>query len=128
MADESADDDEGNPEQKQLVEWISRVISHVTNEPVLFVLCEAQQQDKFARLWPKGGGDRMRKRLDEVVGHFGGPPRLDILRHGENPQPENGFPGASLQEVLAVFERARVSVLQAHMHLVGTVMVAYCHD
>jgi hypothetical protein len=123
MADESAHDNEDTPEQKQLVELISRVISHVTNEPVLLVQYEERQQDKFARLRPKGGGDRLQKRLDEIVRHLGGPPRLYILRYGENPPPEDGFPGAALQEVLAVFERARVSVLRAHMHVVGTGMV-----
>ncbi len=123
MAEEESGEEKLTPEQQSLVELISRVISHVANEPILFAQYEARQHDKFARLWPVGGGRAMQQRLDEVALHLGGPPRLYILRHGENPPPEDGFPGAALQEVLAVFERARAAVLRVHMDVVGTGML-----
>lgn len=61
----------------------------------------------------------MTERLDKIVRHLGGPPRLYILRHDENPPPKDGFPRAALQEVLSVFRRARTSTIRAHMFRVG---------
>jgi hypothetical protein len=119
MTEEEPDEEQSTPEQQRLVELISRLVAHVANEPMLRTRYEAEQQDKFARLCQKGDGEAINKRLDEIVLHLGGPPRLYILRRGEIPPPEDGFPGAALQEVLAVFERARAAVIRAHMSHVG---------
>ena len=120
MTEEGEIDDKGSPEQKQLVALISEVVSHVVNEPLLLVRYEDKQADKFAGLWTEGDGAKaIQSRLDNIARHLGGPPRLYVLRHGENPPPEDGFPGAALQEVLSVFRRARTSVIRAHMFRVG---------
>lgn len=107
------------PEQQRFYHLLGEVVSHVANEPLLLVRYEQQQEDAFARIWPNGDSGPMSKRLDEIVLHLGGPPRYYILQQDENPPPEDGYPGAALQEVLAVFERARKSVIRAHMFLVG---------
>lgn len=116
-ADETENDE--TPEQRQLVALVSQVISHVANEPLLLVRYEHKQADKFARLWDESSQKAISERLDKIALHMGGPPRLYILRHNENPPPEDGFPGAALQEVLSVFQRARTSVIRAHMFHVG---------
>jgi hypothetical protein len=113
------EDDQITPEQQQLVALVSQVVSHVANEPLLLARYEHKQADKFERLWPKDDEKAISERLDKVALHMGGPPRLYILRHGENPPPEDGFPGAALQEALSVFQRARTSVIRAHMFHVG---------
>ncbi len=113
------DSDDETPEQRQLVALISQVISHVANEPLLLVRYEHKQADKFARLWDDSSRKLKTERLDKIARHMGGPPRLYILRQDENPPPEDGFPRAALQEVLSVFQRARTSVIRAHMFHVG---------
>lgn len=119
MTDEETDQGNETAEQNQLVETISRLVSHVANEPILRGQYESKQSDKFSRLFTAGFGDAMNKRLSEVALHLGGPPGLYILRPSEQPPPEDGFPGAALQEVVDVFARARVSVVRTHMSCVG---------
>jgi hypothetical protein len=119
MANDVAGDDEETPEQRQLVALVTQVISHVANEPLLLTRYEHKQADTFARLWAEGSYKAISERLDKIVIHLGGPPRAYLLRDGESPPPEDGFPGAALQEVLSVFQRARTSVIRAHMFHVG---------
>lgn len=120
--------DDQNPEQRQLVALVSQVIAHVANEPLLLVQYEHKQADTFARLWNKSSKTAIRERLDNIARHMGGAPRLYLLRDGENPPPEDGFPGAALQEVLSVFHRARTSVIRAHMFHVGNRFVEQTPD
>jgi hypothetical protein len=123
MAEEELGAEHNTPEQERLVELISRLVSHVANEPMLRAQYESQQQDDFARLWAKGGGEALSTRLNEIALHLGGPPQLYILRHGEKAPPEDRFPGVAIQEVLALFQRVRTAVIRAHMSCVGIRMM-----
>jgi len=67
------------------------VVSHVANEPLLLARYQQKQADAFARLWPRNAQKAISEQLDKIAVHLGGPPRLYILRHDENPPPEMGF-------------------------------------
>lgn len=110
------------PEQQRLYQLLGEVVAHIGNEPVLLVNYERLQEDAFARIWNKEGKKEIQERLDAAALHLGGPPKLYLLRTDESPPPEDGFPGAALQEVLDVFHRARKSVIRAHMYWLGNRM------
>ncbi|WP_095146964.1 hypothetical protein [Pseudomonas sp. Irchel s3b6] len=119
----STEDDPSITNEK-LVKVLSNAVAYVANEMVVLGQYERIQQGRFTKLWPAGGdSEHFEKRIHRVVEHLGGPPALYLLLNGESPPPADDYPASSMREVFDVFQRARKSVIRAHLFMTGSTML-----
>jgi hypothetical protein len=113
-----------NAEQDRFLDVLGNAVSFVTNEAVVLVQYDAAQKGKFATLWPADDNGEFDKRVHRVVRHLGGPPQIYVFAHDEERPLADNYPGATMREALAVFSRARKSVLRAHLFMAGSSLLA----
>src|SRR5262245_41285361 len=111
-------------DKSSLVAELNEVVSFVFKERLLLAKYEAVQEKGLGRLVPVGGGDAFEKRINRVVEHLGGPPEFYLLREDQEPPPADNYPEATMREAFAVFDRARTSVLRAHLFMTGSSLLA----
>ncbi|MEO8729259.1 MAG: hypothetical protein ABI410_07885 [Rhodoferax sp.] len=116
-------DREDDSRQERLATVLGNAVSYVTNEAVILVQYEFSQEDKFAKLWLGSDNASFEKRMNKVAEHLGGPPEFYLLPNDEEPPAADGYPEAALHEALDVFQRARKSVLRAHMFMTGSALL-----
>jgi len=103
---------------------LSHAVSHVSNEALILLQFEAIQKEPFPQLWPPGDNGQFSKRMDRVAEHLGGPLDAYLVREGGQVPPADHYPPAALHEAVAVFARARKSVLRALMFSAGSQLLA----
>lgn len=123
-----AADEEDTDRQKHLATVLGNTVSYVTNEAVVLAQYEVFQEDKFAKPWPENDDGTFDKRMNKVAEHLGGPPQFHLLRHDEEPPPDDNYPEAALREAIDVFQRARKSVLRTHLFMTGSTLLAQQPD
>jgi len=116
---------EGDQEDA-LAQVLGNAVAYVANEAVVLAQYELHLDAKFAKLWPsqEDAGDSFNKRMDSVVEHLGAPPEYYIVADGKNAPPGDNYPQAAMREAFSVFQRARKSVLRAHMFMTGSQLLA----
>jgi hypothetical protein len=119
-----ATDEEDTTQENHLSTVLGNAVSYVTNEALVLAQYEVWQEAKFSRLWPENDNGAFDKRINQVVEHLGGPPEFYLLRHDEDPPLADNYPSAALREVFDVFQRARKSVLRAHLFMTGSTLLA----
>ena len=121
LADDS-DDVDSVDEAERLRGVLSQVVAHVANEALILARHEAVADDQmFPQLWRDQDRGEFDKRINGAVEHLGAPPEFYIVREDreeEIPLADN-YPEAAMREVIAVFSRARRSVLRAHLYMTG---------
>ena len=110
--------------QSSLEKVLGNAVSHVRSEAIVLAQYEVVQEGKFAKLWPEGDGEEFNKRMNGLVEHLGGPPDAYLLRIEQEPPPADNYPEAAMREAFAVFNRARTSVLRAHLFMAGSSLLA----
>jgi hypothetical protein len=103
---------------------LSNVVSFVTNEAVVLAQYETVQEGRFAWLWPADDNGEFDERVHRVVEHLGGPSQLYVIGNDEEPPLIDNYPAAAMREAIAVFSRARKSVLRAHLFMAGSSLLA----
>jgi hypothetical protein len=108
----------------RFLKTLSNAVSFVTNEAVVLAQYEAVQEGRFAWLWPADDNGEFDERVHRVIRHLGGPPQIYVKGNDEEPPLIDNYPEATMQEALAVFSRARKSVLRAHLFMAGSSLLA----
>jgi hypothetical protein len=110
-------------QQDQFMKVLGNTIAYVANEALILAQYEIIQANKFPHLWPENDNGVFDKRMNRVTEHLGGPQEFYLLRDDESPPPADNYPEAVLREVFAVFQRARNSVLRAHMFMTVSILL-----
>lgn len=118
-----------NDEQfEQEVRWIqalAKVVRFVADEPLVLSQHEATAgQGRFASLGSGGKGGEFDTRVNRVVDHLGGPTEFYVPLDVQEAPPADTYPMAAMREALAVFSRARKSVVRAHLFSTGLIVLA----
>jgi len=119
-----ATDEEDTTQQDRLMTVLGNAVAYVTNEALILAQYEAVQEGKFARLWPENDNGTFDKRMNRVTEHLGGPPEFYLLRNDQDPPLADNYPDTVMREVFDVFQRARRSVLRAHLFMTGSTLLA----
>lgn len=116
----------GDDQYKELYKTLSNAVGYVSNECIVLSQYERIQPDRFPHLWSSQPDEAFDNRMNSIVEHLGAPPRLYIVREGDNiePQPSDNYPETAIDEVFAVFSRARKSILRSHMFMIGSGLLA----
>lgn len=110
-------------QDERAAKFIANAVAYVTNEPLVFAQYESLHPELFPTLYCDSQAE-FAKRMDDVLEHIGGPPRLYLLDVDKSPPPADVYPQAALQEVIEVFSRARKSVLRAHLFMTGSTLLS----
>lgn len=117
-------EDEDSLRQDRLAAVLGNAVAYVANEALVLAQYELFQENKFVQLVPENDNGDFDRRMNKVTEHLGGPPGFYILREDEDPPAADGYPEAALHEAFDVFQRARKSVLRAHLFMTGSSLLA----
>jgi hypothetical protein len=117
-------DEEDTTQQDRLMKVLGNAVAYVTNEAVILAQYEIVQEGRFPKLWPSNDNGDFDKRMNRVTEHLGGPPEFYLLRNDQEPPLADNYPDTVMREVFDVFQRARRSVLRAHMFMTGSALLA----
>jgi len=105
---------------EELWHTLAKVMAFTTDEPILHSHLEEFLSPKPAKLAESGAEvSTLQRRVGAASEALGGPPEL-IVQGNDEPKPRyDTYPGATFEEALAVFHRARRSVIRAHVSFLG---------
>lgn len=119
-----ANDKEESARQDRLMKVLGNAVAYVTNEALILVQYDTVQEGKFPKLWPGNDYGAFDKRMNRVTEHLGGPPAFYLLRKNQEPPLADNYPDTVMREVFDVFQKARRSVIRAHMFMTGSALLA----
>jgi hypothetical protein len=105
---------------EELWHTLAKVMAFTTDEPILHSQLEEFFSPKPAKLAEsKAEESTLNRRIGAASEALGGPPELIVQGHNDPKPRYDTYPGASFEEALAVFHRARRSIIRAHVSFLG---------
>jgi|SRR5665213_2413432 len=106
---------------EKLTRAIGEALDYAGREPVLLVRMEEFFSSKPASLASSSDEEKnLIFRVGTLCQTLGGPPKIVILKPGEEPPNYETFPTAAIDEILSCFHRCRRSVCRTQVCLIGS--------
>jgi hypothetical protein len=114
-----------NDEQANSRESEADILAEAINHVIFDRLIQTRYERLLVASFPNlgGDGDAFNARMDSATEHLGGPPTYYLVKDGGKPPLADSYPEAVLREVMSVFDRARKSVIRAHMCMTGAATI-----
>jgi len=109
---------------EKLVSVLGNVLMQSVNEALVLAQLEAFEFfEPMPAPIPLGDGTPLETKLDELSVALGGPPRILVMKEGNNPARYDTYVNAAIREIVSAFLRARTSVCRTHLYFIGSSLI-----